>query len=147
MTIATGFRDNRWLGPVTLYLRIALAAGFLSPVADRFGLWGPPGAPLVTWGNFDNFLAYTARLNPWFPPGWIPAVGWTATICEAAFGTALLLGYRTRLAALLSGLLTLAFAAGMAFGLNIRAPLDYSVFAVSAGSFLLAEAGVYSVES
>jgi hypothetical protein len=27
------------------------AAGFLSAVADRFGLWGPPGAPNVAWGG------------------------------------------------------------------------------------------------
>jgi hypothetical protein len=26
-------------------LRVALAAGFLSAVADRFGLWGLPGTP------------------------------------------------------------------------------------------------------
>ena len=28
-----------------IFLRFALAAGFLSAVADRFGLWGPPGTP------------------------------------------------------------------------------------------------------
>jgi hypothetical protein len=28
-----------------VFLRLALAAGFLSGVADRFGLWGPPGTP------------------------------------------------------------------------------------------------------
>ena len=27
-----------------VFLRLALAAGFLSAVADRFGLWGPAGA-------------------------------------------------------------------------------------------------------
>jgi len=29
----------------TAFLRAALAAGFFSAVADRFGLWGPPGTP------------------------------------------------------------------------------------------------------
>lgn len=29
------------------FLRLALAAGSLSVAADRFGLWGPPGAPNV----------------------------------------------------------------------------------------------------
>lgn len=79
----------------TLYLRLALSAGFLSVVAGRFGLWGPPGAPLVAWGNFHNFLHYTAVLNPWLPASWISSVGWIATICEAALGIALIFGLRT----------------------------------------------------
>ena len=45
------------------FLRIALAAGFLSAVADRFGLWGPPGTPGVAWGNWSEFLDYVAALN------------------------------------------------------------------------------------
>ena len=130
----------RCLGLATLYLRVALGAGFLSAVADRFGLWGAFGTPSVAWGNFHNFLAYTAKLNPWFPASWIPTVGWTATLCEICFGAALIIGYRTRMAAVLSGLLTLAFAIGMVFGVGIHAPLNYSVFAVSASAFLLAAA-------
>ena len=34
---------NRVLDHVSLYLRCALGVGFLSSVADRFGLWGAPG--------------------------------------------------------------------------------------------------------
>src|SRR5205823_11239866 len=40
-------------------MRMALAAGFLSAVADRFGLWGPIGTPGVSWGGFARFLDYT----------------------------------------------------------------------------------------
>src|SRR3954469_26048517 len=50
-----------------VFLRLALAAGFLSAVADRFGLWGPAGTPGVGWGGFDPFLAYTGKLL-WFLP-------------------------------------------------------------------------------
>ena len=135
--------STRYFGPITLYLRIALGVDFLSAVADRFGLWGPPGTPSVAWGNFHNFLAYTAKLNPWVPASWIPTIGWTATLSEACFGLALIVGYRTRLAAVLSGLLTLAFAFGMAIGVGIHAPLNYSVFAISAAAFLLAGAERY----
>lgn len=127
-----------WTGSATVYLRLALGAGFLSAVADRFGLWGPPGSHLVAWGNMHNFFAYTAQLNPWFAANVAPTVGWAATWCEIVFGICLVLGIYTRAAAILSGLLTLAFALGMAFGLGIKAPLNASVFAVSAGSFLLA---------
>jgi thiosulfate dehydrogenase (quinone) large subunit len=128
----------RCLGYVTVYLRLALGRAFLSAVADRFGIWGRAGTPLIAWGNFHNFLLYVGKLNPWFPASWIPAVGWVATFCEIAFGFALILGFRTRVTAFLSGLLALAFALGMALGLGIKAPLDYSVFTVSAASFLLA---------
>ena len=52
--------------------RLALAAAFLSAVADRLGLWGPPGTPGVAWGSFEPFLAYTATINPWlFRPVWL----------------------------------------------------------------------------
>ena len=129
---------GRWSGYATIYLRLALGTAFLSAVADRFGVWGKSGATHVAWGNFHNFLLYAGKLNPWFPARWIPAIGWIATVCEIAFGIALIVGFRTRIAAFLSGLLTLAFALGMAFGLGIKAPLDYSVFTASAASFLLA---------
>ncbi len=134
---------------VTLYLRLALGTGFVSAVADRFGLWGRPGAPFVAWGNFQNFLHYTAVLSPWLPASWIPAVGWFTTACEAAFGIALILGLQTRLAAFASGFLTLLFALAMVIALGVKAPLNYSVFAFSGGSFLLATIGKYpwSVDS
>jgi len=32
----------------------------LSAVADRFGLWGPPRAANVSWGDWPHFVAYTA---------------------------------------------------------------------------------------
>ena len=138
-------RIGRYKGLITIYLRFAIGIGFLSAVADRFGWWGPPGTPNVSWGTMHSFLTYTAKLNPWFPVSWIPAIGWAATVCEICFGVMLMVGYRTRLAAVLSGLLALAFALGMVSSLGIHAPLNYSVFAVSAGSFLLADVGRYPV--
>lgn len=47
------------------YARVALGTAFLSAVADRFGLWGPPDATNVAWGDMTRFLAYANRLN-WF---------------------------------------------------------------------------------
>jgi len=88
-----------------IFLRIALAAGFLTAVSDRFGLWGPPGTTNVAWGDFGHFLACAAKLNPELPPSWIPAVSWTVTLAETTFAITLILGFRIRLFALLSGLL------------------------------------------
>ncbi|MPZ19786.1 MAG: DoxX protein [Luteitalea sp.] len=123
---------------VPTYLRLALGAAFLAAVTDRFGLWGPPGAANVAWGNFQAFLDYTATLNPYLPLSLIPPVGWVVTIAEAVLGVALIVGFRTQTTALLSGFLLLAFAIGMTIGLGIKGPLNYSVFSASAGAFLLA---------
>src|ERR1035438_10259877 len=94
----------------TIFLRLGLAVGFLSAVADRFGLWGNYGAPTVAWGDMQHFLLYVAQLNPWFPKFMIPVVGWSATVLEIISGVLLLLGWHTRRVAILSGWLLLAFA-------------------------------------
>jgi len=119
---------------VKLFLRFALSAGFLSAVADRFGLWSKD---ISVWGNWDKFLEYTAQLNPWFPDSWIPLMGMGATAAEIVLGIGLFIGFKTEIAAKLSGLLLLVFALSMAFSISFKAPLDYSVFAASAGAFAL----------
>ena len=121
-----------------LYVRLTLGVTFLSSVSDRFGVWGPPGTRNVAWGDFDHFLAYTAVLNPYLPAGVIPALGWAVTAAETVLGVALIVGFRTRLVALASSLLLLAFALGMTIGVGIKSPLDYSVFSASAAAFVLA---------
>lgn len=50
----------------------------------------------------------------------------------------LIAGFKTRMASVLSGLLLLSFAIGMATGLGIKTPFDYSVFSAAAAAFLLA---------
>ena len=60
------------------------------------------------------------------------------TIAEAGLGILLVLGFATQMSALLTGILTLAFAVAMTFVLGVHAPLNYSVLVFSAASFLLA---------
>lgn len=126
-----------------LFLRLALAASFLSAVADRFGLWGPAGKSSVAWGNFANFEAYTALLNWFVPHAWIPALAWVDTLLEVLFGILLFLGLATRLTAFASGALLLLFALAMTFSTGVESALSYSVFTASAGAFLLAFSGPY----
>jgi len=118
---------------IKLFLRLSLGVGFLSAVADRFGFWHQN----VAWGNWENFLKYTAKLTPWLPEALVPVAGIIATAAEIIFAVALLVGFRTRLFAQLSGGLLLVFAFSMAWVLGIKPPLDYSVFAASAGAFAL----------
>jgi len=120
-----------------MLLRIALSASLLSAVADRFGLWGAPGQPTVAWGSFSKFLTYTAVLNPWCPVSLIPILGWFVSIAETLLGIGLLVGFRLRLVAQLTSVMTMLFALAMTFNLGVHAPLNYSVFVCSAATFLL----------
>lgn len=119
---------------VKLFLRLAIAAGFLSAVADRFGWWSKD---VSAWGNWESFVTYTQTINPWMPDATIPTLAIIATIAEIVFALFLIVGFKTELFAKLSGFLLLLFGLSMAFSVGIKAPLDYSVFAASAGAFAL----------
>ena len=131
-------KDSQFASYATLLLRIGLGVGFLSAVADRFGLWGAFGQPNVEWGNFSRFLEYTHTLNWYLPAGMIPTLGVIATCAEILFGLLLLVGWHTRAAALLSGLLLLSFGVAMTLALGVKAPLNFAVFTSVGGALLLA---------
>jgi uncharacterized membrane protein YphA (DoxX/SURF4 family) len=88
-------------------------------------------------------VAYTGQLNWFLPKGTITTVAIVATCAEIALGVLLLLGWQTRIVALLTGVLLLLFAGTMAGALGIKAPLDFSVFSASGGAFLLASCTEY----
>src|SRR5262252_5209180 len=115
----------------SVFLRLALGISFLSAVADRFGLWGVYGQPNVAWGNYARFVAYTAKLNWFLPAAMIPALAIIATAAELLFGLLLVLGWKTRTIALLSGVLLTTFALTMTMALGVKAPLDLSVFSAA----------------
>jgi len=130
--------DSKFAGYATVLLRIGLGVGFLSAVADRLGLWGAFGQPNVEWGNFSRFLEYTHTLNWYLPASMIPTLGVMATSAELLFGVLLLVGWHTRGAALLSGLLLLTFGVSMTLALGAKAPLNFAVFTGVGGALLLA---------
>ncbi len=119
-------------------LRITLAAGFLSAVADRFGLWGPPGVPGVSWGNWTNFLDYNAKVISFLPRSLADIGGLGATAAEVICALWLLSSWKTHLAACGSAALLLTFALSMTVSFGIKAPLNFSVFTASAAAFALA---------
>ncbi len=116
------------------YLRIALSIGFLSAVADRFGLWNKE---VSAWGNWETFVKYTNTLLPFLNYKQAAIFGGIATILEIVFAVALLTNFKSSLMAKCSGVLLLLFALSMTFSNNIKVPLDYSVFTASAGAFAL----------
>jgi uncharacterized membrane protein YphA (DoxX/SURF4 family) len=118
-----------------LYARAALGIGFLSGVADRFGIWRGRN---VGYGNFDGFLRYTAKVNSFMPASSIPFLAWAATAAELVLGVLLLVGLWPRWTALASALLLILFGTAMAVSFGAKSPLDYSVFSASAAAVLLA---------
>lgn len=119
---------------IKLFLRLALSFGFLSAVADRFGIWGKE---VSVWGNWENFLSYTQLINPWIPSSLIPTIAIIATAAEVIFAVFLLIGFKTKLFAKLSGVLLLIFALSMTFSTGIKGAFDFSVYTASAGAFAL----------
>ena len=122
---------------LTRYARLAIGAGFLSAVADRFGLWGPAGSAKVAWGNWKNFVAYTAVLNFFLPLWSAPILATVVTIAETTLGILLILGLWPRVTAAVSAALLCLFALAMSVALGVKAPLDYSVFSAAAAAGLL----------
>lgn len=128
----------RFSASAALVTRWALALGYLSAVADRFGLWGQPGAPRVIWGAWEPFVTYTGKLNGYAPPALVAFLAIAATAAEILIAIALLAGWRVRVVALASAAMAATFALAMTLSLGVKAPLDFSVFTVAAASLLLA---------
>jgi uncharacterized membrane protein YphA (DoxX/SURF4 family) len=80
---------------------------------------------------------YTAKLNWFLPAAMIPALAIIATAAETLFGLLLVLGWKTRVTALLSGVLMTTFALTMTMALGVKAPLNFSVFSAAGGALLL----------
>jgi len=124
----------------TLFLRLALASGFLSAVASRLNFWGKYASFSLAW---NGFLNYTSEVNSFMPKSSISTIAVLATILEAGLAVLLLLGFKTSYASFGAAILLLLFALAMTYSYGIKEPLDYSVFAASAGAFLLATSPVY----
>ncbi|PAM91570.1 DoxX family protein [Flavobacterium sp. IR1] len=132
-----------------LVLRIVLGITMLSAVADRFGLWGAPGSTGVAWGNWENFVAYTYTLNAFAGKSIAGILAVLATFFEILFGILLIIGFKTRLAALGTCALMLLFTITMALSVYFKAPLDYSVLTSAAAAFVLStiDRTIYAIDN
>jgi putative oxidoreductase len=134
--------DNSFKIP-QLLLRIALGVGFIVTVSDRLGLLGPFGTRNIEWGNWSSFIDYTGTMMPFLGRPAVNVMGGIATFAEAVIGILLIIGFKTRLAAISSCILTLIFALAMTIFLGIKAPINFSVFTVITASLLLSKIGEY----
>ena len=56
-------RASLALDLLSLGSRAALGVSFLLSASDRLGLYGNPGERGVSWGTFERFLGYAAKVN------------------------------------------------------------------------------------
>jgi len=126
-----------------VFLRLALAASLLSAVADRLGIWGPPGATNVSWGDWEHFLAYSNTLNFYVSPQIGNILAILATVLEVVFGVMFLIGYKVRLASWGTFLLMVIFALTMTVALGVKPPLSYSVWTTAGAAALLGSINNY----
>jgi putative oxidoreductase len=134
-------RASLVLDLLSLGSRAALGVSFLLSVSDRLGLYGNPGERGVSWGTFERFLGYAAKVNAFAPAGMIPFLGTAATVLEFLFGVTLVLGLALRWAAFGSAGLLFLFGSAMAISFGIKSPFDYSVFAAMCCALFLGLAG------
>lgn len=134
----------RWVAALP---RLLIGASFVENVADRLGFLGAPGAPGVSWGDFQHFIAYTAQVNAFAPHAFIPALAVLATIAEGTFGITMLLGVRVRLASIGAALLLFVFATAMV--LSGLSQFQYGVYLMSAAAWALAtvDASALSIDA
>lgn len=133
-TAVTGARFHL----VNVIARVLLGSAFLGSVADRLGLFGGPGSPGVTWGEFGRFVEYTGSLLPWLPAGAVPTIATLATSVEVVLGSLLIIGFRARWSTFLSGVVLVVFAAAMLVSLGFAAMSAYGVPVLAGGAFVLA---------
>ena len=139
-------RASLALDLLSLGSRAALGVSFLLSVSDRLGFYGNPGERGVSWGTFERFLGYAAKVNAFAPAWMIPFLGAAATVLELLFGVTLVLGLALRWAAFGSAGLLFLFGSAMAISFGIKSPFDYSVFAAMCCALFLGLAGSKSMD-
>ena len=119
---------------VALFLRAVLAFGLLAAGGAALGLVGAPA-------GFDALSWWTSRLWGLAPAAIVPFLSWTVMVVELILALLLLLGLRTRTAALVTGVLFLAVAAAMTLRMGIEAPFHAAIFAIAGVAFAIQTIG------
>jgi hypothetical protein len=119
-------------------LRIFVGIAFVSAICDRLGLFGGPGAPGVSWGNFQNFVYYTAQVNSFLPRRIIPALAVVESFIEGGLGITMLLGLEVRPVSIASAALLSVLGVAMTVSLGVSSQFSFAVFVLAAGTFVIA---------
>lgn len=119
-----------------------LGLNFAGAVADRFGVFGPPGTDRVSWGSWPAFLGYTARLLPGLGAGPVLAAAVAATGLEIALAALLISGWQRRWVGKASAGLLLVYLVSMAVTVGIDAVATYALPTLIGGALLVSASPV-----
>ncbi len=125
---------NIQIKSVEWLLRITLSFGMLIAVAYRYGLLKKKEND---WGNWEGFLDYDKFLNPYFSEKMIHFLENATSYFQIALAALLLVSFKTPLIARATGFLLLILAQTTMIHLEVKAPLDYSIFVAAAAAFAL----------
>lgn len=115
-------------------LRIALSVGMLAAVAYRYGLLKKRDNE---WGNWEGLLDYDKVLNPYFSQKMIHILEDATNYFQIGLAILLLVSFKTPFIARATGFLLLILAQTTMIHLDVKAPLDYSIFVAAAAAFAL----------
>lgn len=130
-----------WLAGRALSVSLALDLG--GAVADRFGAWGLPGAPGVSWGSWPGFVDYTAQLLPGLDRGVVVAAAVAATATEITLGVLLLSGWRRRWVGRATAGLLAVYLVAMALTVGADAVATFGLPVLVGGALLVSSAPVH----
>ena len=116
---------------------ILLAADFAGAVADRFGLFGGPGSPGVSWGTWPEFVAYTGSLLPGSTGRLVTPAAICATAVEILLAALLVSGWQRRWVGKLTAGLFVVYLVSMAFSPARDDVLRFAMPVLVGGALLL----------
>lgn len=127
----------RWWGARIAGAVIGLE--LLGAVGDRFGLLGPPGAPMVSWGDWAHFKVETAELVPW--TSLVQPAAVAATVAELTLGALLVAGPLHRWVGKATAGLFVVYLVAMVPGMGASSVLEYAVPVLVGGALVTSARG------
>lgn len=124
----------RWYN---IAFRVLIGIELLGSVADRFGLFGGPGASGVSWGSFAEFTGYVRTLLPDSLGDLDSIVAVAATAAELILGVALVVGIFRSATYLATFVLLTGFSVAMLTSLGWSETLAYAVIPQAAALLVL----------
>ncbi|WP_265442471.1 hypothetical protein [Flexivirga meconopsidis] len=125
---------------------LLLAVDLAAAVADRFGIFGGPGEPGVSWGNWTQFTDYTAVLLHHPSPVLVQTAAVGATAAEVVLAVLLASGRRRRLVGKATAGLFFVYTAALVLGPEHATVVRYGMpFLIGAALVLSATPAAGSV--
>lgn len=116
---------------------VVLALDFAGAIADRFGPFGGPGRPGVSWGSWSAFVDYTQVLLLGVPRPLAATAAALATAVEVALSVLLVSGYQRRWVGKAAAGLLAVYLVSMAASVGLNPVATYAVPILVGGALLI----------